>query len=427
MLRNHTTMLRHDLNGPQSKRVTVVPATGTVATASFSTDGIPARLGVDNFNYVQFLRIKVVMTFDQAAAAGVKLNADDLYRQISAVYLTSPDLGTVYPRKHMKGPLLGLVAQPIGNGYRFPFAMRPQIATADGDTTVTLVCYLPLGMFCFTKGHHLGVWAGHLAEGTLEVDIAASDALAAVAVGAVIKAPTYVEATAIYMPESEARIPLLALFRQYETPGNLTNHTIRNIGVGDGLNGVDRGCGLALLAYLSNKKGLGGADTIDKITAVEIPSRAQQRTLQPESYMEDFWQQMGGNATSGGSIASDVQNEGGRWPYEMGAAVDKPNHSSGLFMPFIAPGAEQELTKIQKWQGDYLINLEYSATPAAAGQWATLEVFRFLEDAKDRLQERMGLSTALYRRVKKFKNKQSEATFPDEKKMELLPDKIIAR
>jgi len=80
-------------------------------------------------------------------------------------------------------------------------------------------------------------------------------------------------------PQPEAVVHTPVHWREYLIPGGTTRFSLLDMGAPDGLKGIDlsKGAGLPFLAWLANPTGLGltGADTVDKISQVDINWRDQ--------------------------------------------------------------------------------------------------------------------------------------------------------
>jgi hypothetical protein len=404
--------------------VVTIDITSSSRKATFNFDRLPAKMG-NNWCYAQIIRLHIRTQVDQPAMGGTAINADQLYRILESITLKSDDLGQLYAEGDINGPQLGLIAQVIGGGYSM-YIQRAQIAAADGDTAITLTVDIPIAQHCFVEGHQTGIWNGHLRNGgQLEVNLAASTALAAVSTGAALEATTDVRAEVLYTAEPEVRVPAIWLWRQRQTPANETKHTIRNVCQGKGLAGPLGVGKLAFLAYMSDQNGLGGADGIDNIQRVYPVDRGQSSHslstphFGTASYLYEFIRQ-----TRKHLIFPD--SAGNVYPFAMGTSVNGvPNVATALYLPLVWPHAEgQKVSKLQEISGDYAVEFDYAATPSAAGIWLSLEQCYLSEAQKDFLMgERMGLPPSAFRRHPKVKTLMGDA---DVAKLRGVPEKVRA-
>jgi hypothetical protein len=410
--------------------VTVDPTTG--GAASFRLDNIPIKVG-RYWCYVEKIRIWLETVFDQAASGGAVVPPDQFYRLFSNFRLQSDDLGILYGPGDITGPQMGLIAQVVGGGYKFPFILREDLGAADGDTSLIVPLEIPIAHGCFYKGHQTGVWAGWFrAGGILDVNLAVSTALAGVSTGAALKAPTKVRAEVVYTVEPEARLPELWHWRVHQTPGADTKHVIPNVGQGAGIKGSQGGGKIAFLAYLSNLAGLGGAGAISNIQRVYPRDRDQQT----HDHGTPFW----GTASYLQDFVTDtkVKNifppaQGQAYPYQLGTKINgAPNAATALFLPYIWPDpAGQEVSKLQEWTNNYYIEHNYAATPAGQAQWLILANSYLDPSHEAYLQSRMGLppgAFVAYPKVRGLHSAGDPAGQAEQaKKLRGIPRKLRAR
>lgn len=418
-----------------SDTITIDPtSTGSSLEAGFRFDNIDARLQ-DGWLYGLFVRFWIRFTVDQPASGGSIIRPDQLYRVIKGTSLKSDDIGQLYQPGDMNGPQLGLVAQIVSNNYRLPYLPRADIPAADGDTAVTLPVVIPLAHMCFHKGHQTGIWNGFL-KNNGEVKLLFNDqtALAAVSTGAVTKATFDVRAELIYSAEKEARPPVFWHWRTRTTPPNETKHTIRNVCQGQGITGATGEGKIAFLAYLSDQNGLGGADGVDNIQRVFLRDRGQPTfNLGSPFYgvassLASFIEQ-----TRVNNIFAAVQS--GAYPLALGTAVDgAPNVASAYYWPAFWPHVGgQQVSKCQRWSGDYNVEFDYAVTPTGSAVWMSLEEAFISQQQEDYLTgERMKLPPDKYVSYPKVDRQLHDAGGPQGQKNQAdklagLPKKLRSR
>lgn len=369
------------LKGTGGDTVTI-DITSSDRRATFRFDNVEALTG-RAFNHIQAIWVAINTQVDQPAMGGSIIRPDQLYRIVDSLTLQSDDLGTVYSEKDLNGPALGAIAQVVSNGYRFPRALRSNIAAADGDTAFTVWLRIPVAHHCFMKGHQTGQWAGLFRNnGVLEINLAASTSLAAVSTGAALEATTNVRAWVEMAVRPEVSFSPFWVWRLRESAANETQHVIRNLCHGKGLKDVERFGKVAFLAYLTDQNGLGGADGVDNIRRIASTDRAQPSFNLGASFY--------GPAAFLAALEADLGNlnpyppaQGQAWPYALGTAVDDnpAAASTALMMPLFWPSPRgQEISKLQEFSGDYSVDFEYAATPSSAGKWLTLEC-SYLDEA----------------------------------------------
>jgi hypothetical protein len=411
--------------------VVTIDPTSSSLTASFRFENCDAKVG-RAWCYAEKIRLLIRSQVDQPAAGGSIIQPDQLYRILSNIKLTCDDLGTLYSPGDLSGPALGLIANVISNGYRFPYHLRDSIAAADGDTAFQLVVDVPIAHRCFWKGHQTGIWVGHLKRGgQLDVTLSSSTALAAVSTGAATEATTDIRAELVYTVEPEARPPVIWLWRTRNTPAGETKHTIRNICQGAGVTGASGVGKIAFLAYLSDINGLGGADGVDNIQRIYPRDRGQVNHNQGSPYY--------GPASLLYSFVEETRQRnlfpvgtGQGYPFNLGTQVQtQPNVATALFLPYFWPDPEgQQVSKLQEWSGDYYIEQDYTATPSAQALWLTLEQSYLTSTQEEFLMgERMGLPAAqgfrAYPKVRQLNDAGDLAgQLEQQKKLRGLPKKI---
>ena len=386
--------------------VVTIDITSTNLTATFKLENIEAKIGRE-WCYAEKIRLYIRSQVDQPAMGGTAINADQLYRILSSIKLSCDDLGPLYGTGDINGAALGLIAQVVSNGYKWPHHLRDQIAAADGDTAFTLVVDIPLMHKCFTRAHQTGIWNGFLrSNGQLEVTLNSSTALAAVSTGAALEATTDIRAELVYVAMPQALLPQIWLWRTRDTPASEAKHTIKNLCQGAGIKGAQGIGKVAFLAYLSDQNGLGGPDGIDNIQRIYPRDRGQGSHnlatpfFGPASFLLSFIEDTRNKALYGTAT-------GLTYPLALGTQVQQqPNVATALFLPYFWPDPDgQEVSKLQEWSGDYYIEHDYGTTPAAVGKWLSLEL-SYLTDQQEEylMRERMGLPPEVFKAFPKIKS-----------------------
>ena len=386
------------LKGTAGDTITVDPA-ASQPVATFKFENIEPKQG-SGWCYAEKIRLYISIDVNQAGGAGVVIPPDQLYRCLASVKLTGSDFGQLYGPGDINGPALGLIAQVVSNRYALPFPLRDNIAAANGDTVATIPIDIPLAHRCFFKGHQTGIWNGFLRrDALLDVTLAAGTVLAAFSPGASFKTPCTVRAELVYTVEPEARPPVFWHWRTRSTPASETKHVIKNLCQGNGITGVTGKGKIAFLAWLSNLAGLGGATSVDQITRVYPRDRGQGSHnlgtpfFGPSSFLYDFVEETRPMGIFG-------TGQGFAYPYQFGTQVNgSPNAATALFLPYFWPEVQgQQASKLQEWSGDYYIEHDYAAVPAALGQWLSLEQSYLTQQQEEFLMgERMGLPSSVFK------------------------------
>ncbi|MFL5310770.1 MAG: hypothetical protein ACJ79H_10000 [Myxococcales bacterium] len=387
----------HQLKSTGSEVVAIDP-TGSNRKATFRFDNIETRLG-QQWCYAQAIRLYIRQDFVQAGGAGSVVKWQDLFRMIQSFKLACDDLGTLYAEGELNGPQLGLVAQIISNRYRLCQPVLTDVAAANGTTSLDLVVEIPLGHPCFHKGHQLGHWSGfYKNNGQLEVTLSASTWPALVSTGASASAANCdIRAELVYTVEPEARIPSLWLWRVRPTNANEKKHTIKDLCQGSGIKGASGKGKVAFLAYLTDVNGLGGADGVDNITRVYPRDRGQPSHdlgtpfFGTSGFLHSFIKE------TNGDIGAPLWGQAAAYPLGQTASTANPFNArafaTSYYLPYFWPDVDGQLiSKLQEVGGDYYIEHDYTAVPAAQAQWITLEQ-SYLERGQEEflMGARMGL------------------------------------
>lgn len=363
-MRNHTTPKIYELVASGgAKNPSATPGTSQ-QSITFNLNNLPT--GKDNkfWYYVTALNLKVVTTFDQAAMGGTAVNPDKLWKALASAQVQCPLLGTLYSHQNTRGSVLGGIIQKFGFGYN-QLQERAQIASADGDTTVTLYYRIPFAYEFLRKPHETSPWTGFLEGGTFEVKLDISTVFDGDSTGAVIKTPTNFKAWLELIPSPEAVLHTPCHWREHILPGSSTRFVIQDVGSPDGLQGVDqsRGVGLSTLLMLTDATGMGlsGSDGSDNVTGYDIPWRDQQRIDTPDAPFMAFF------AHAGNIRQNRAVVDAAGWPYtDAATAQGDLNDAQSLFFPFVVPGRDFETSKLQTVAGAKEINMAFTSTPSGS-------------------------------------------------------------
>jgi hypothetical protein len=373
-MRNHTTPKIHELTSTAGKNPSLTPGT-TAQSATFLLNNIPTGKDGKFWYYAMALVIKLVVTFDQAAMGGSAVNADKLWKVVQSIQVQCPLLGQLFLHANTRGAILGNIIQYFGFGYN-ALPVRPQVAAADGDTTLTLYYRVPFAYEFLRKPHETAPWGGFLEGGTVEVKIDTTTVYDGDSTGAVIKTPTNLRAWLELIPSPEAVIHTPIHWREHITPGSSTKHVIQDMGSSDGLQGIDqsKGVGIAALLNLGNSTGLGlsGSGSLANILSFDIPWRDQDRVDVPEALMIALYAMMGNNRKQ--KPAAPVTTDGAGFPQDIAQANATGNNdpvfnADGMFFPLIAAGRDLETSKLQTVAGAKELNFTYSSTPSSSNRF----------------------------------------------------------
>lgn len=394
-MRTLTTPKIHELTATGGgKNPTVTPGASQQST-TFALNSIPAGKQQKFWYYATAMIVKVVTTFNQSGGTGVVVNPDKLWKTVASIALQCPILGELFAHRNTRGSVLGNIIQVMGTEYKqFPF--NAQVAAANGNTTVTLFYRLPLGTDFLKKGHETAPWAGLLEGGTCEVKVDVNSVFSTDSTGSTITTPTNLRCWLELQPQPEAVVHTPVHWREYLIPGGTTKFSLLDMGAADGLKGVDlsKGAGLAMLVWLANPTGLGlaGADTVEKITQVDINWRDQDRIEAPESFFASLYAMKTRSSYGNGANIGAVPATDNDWPFALSGTNDPTFMGNGgagtaMFYPLIMPGHSLETSKMQTVKGARDINFAFTATPAPQSRFLSCEFPVFDASFADQIKD----------------------------------------
>lgn len=391
-MRDRSTSLFKELTSAGTEAVSIVPGS-SAATASFNFSGVDPVVE-DMPNYLAGVWIHLQQTLD-ADAAGNAVDFDKLYKGLQSARLFSPWLGEVFPHKHTRGVVLGHLIQVIAGGYAYPQPARAQIAAStDQDVTLDLYYQLPMTYDGLKKPNETAQWVGLFDQGTAEAVVDTTAVYDGDYAGAVTKAPCTVRCWAEYFPDPDKFLGVPVQWREREVAGGGTQPILKSVGGETSLTGVERGCGLMVLAWLGNPTGigLGGPDTVEKITAVEMPWRSQRLLKNTDPLFISLRQQMHKRVGPVAGTGTTIVHDGSGWPNTMASTPNnRPNaNSQAMFLPLVFPGRDFETSKAQRVYGDLTVNFTASTTISSAHRFVSCELMEFTEERAITLLSLMG-------------------------------------
>lgn len=395
-MRHFTTGGFHELTTDGgSKTISITPGAAPVS-GKFLIGGIDPRTD-GRRNYVIKITPHLNIVFDPDAA-GSAVSWDKLYKGVSSIEIFSPVMGTIYPHKHTRGAVAGHLIQVLGLGYAYPQGSRTQIpASTDTDVTLDLFYAMPIAHECFADPMESAQFVGFFDGGSVEVTVAASTVYDGDYAGAVTKTGT-LRCVVETQPSPRNFIGVPFQWREREIAGGGTSPALQNVGGETSLNGVQQGCGLAVLAWLTNATGIGlnGPDGIDNITALGLPWRGQKQVSNLDGFMQSLRNQterrVGPVAGTGTTIIAD----GAGWPSTMDSTTQVDNrpsaNSQAMFFPVVMPGRAVATAKLQRILGN--ISLDMLVTDAITNPHrpVTLELMEWHPDTVVAMAQSGGFS-----------------------------------
>lgn len=395
-MRDNVTPRFKDLTASGSNTISVTPGTAAVP-AKFETSGIRPREANGFWNYLTRFWQNTTLTFDPDAA-GNAVHWDKLYKGVQSVELVSKDLGVIYSHQNTRGAVLGHLIQVVGLGYQYPQPARTQIpASTDSDVTIDLTYCIPLSHDVLAKPIETAQWVGFFDNGTLEIIMAASSVYDGDYAGAVYKAPTTLRAVAEYVQSPDQALGVPFQWQDREITGGGDSPILRQVGVKTGWEGTSPGCGLMVLAWLSNATGigLGGPDGVDNITNIEIPWLGQENLKNLDGFYYHLRKVTGKFGPRSG-IGTTIVPDGAGWPTTMAVTTEVDNRPSAnaqqMFLPILMPGHQMETSKAPRVLGDLTVSFNHTAAVSASHRFVTWELMEFSEQQVAALAMKAGFS-----------------------------------
>jgi len=336
------------VNGGGAKTSTLTPSSSNTQKVQFQLPP-DAKLNPHN-DWACFdgFRVKVTTTFDQAASGGSNVNADQLACILKSVRYQNNDVfGVMMDDQVYTGPRAKNIIERVSNGYEAYGWDRAQIASTDGDSTVTFYLKLSFGTANVDIGpeafYH---WLGWHKNGLLDVTLDVSTAIAQFSTGAVIKSNTVISAEVLPVALRNPPLPLLAAWKQYTSPvvSGANQIVLRNFGDPQSLKNASKQVRVATIVELMNVLGLGGVSTADTITSFWSDQLNQPKCENLDFLMMEFRDLIGGH------VGSANLHDGAGFPQTMAAT---PNGSIdvatlvGYFWRYSTQ--RQQIANLMRW------------------------------------------------------------------------------
>lgn len=378
-MRNHTTPKIHDLSGPQGKEVTFSP-TSSPGNVKYLLNALPVGKQGKFWYYTSAIWIRVTATLAVASTGGESdpdfVTHGMLWKIIQSIQVQCPILGTIFTAANTPGGVLGNLTQYIAMGYNSLPMSAPFASDAGATVTRTMYFRIPFTHEFLRKPHETAPWTGLLEGGNVQIQTAPNTILQDVSTGTLVSSLSLVSWVEMF-PSPEPVIHTPFNWRLHTTPGGTTRHTITDMASPDGLQGIDqsKGAGLACLFDLSDTQGygLGGSGNNDNIVGIDAPFRDQDRTDYPDATIAALMVQMGNNRKPGASpSAAILPVDGWGFPQADSELVESDGSlmsAYSLAYPVVAPGRDQETSKLQTVAGAKEMNLQYTSIPQGQSVW----------------------------------------------------------
>lgn len=401
-MRNHINGVFVELRSNNAETISITPGTAS-QLGTFDIKGVPPVTD-DMLNYAQVFWWHLLTTFDPDAG-GNAVNWDKLYKGMASFRLFSPLLGQKFPTAQTRGAVLGHIIQVVGLGYNYPQPARTQIpANTDTDVTLDLFYAAPLAYECLADPQECTDWIGFYDGGVFEGTVDVSSVYDGDYAGAVIKAPTTLRSYVELEPSHDRWIGCPTQWRERQITGGGPLPTLTGVGEETDLIGVQAGCGLAALLWLTDATGIGlsGPDGVDNFTAMEVPWRGQPnlRNLDPLylNLRKTQNHRVAPVAGTGGAMTAD----GAGWPTTMAVTTGVDNRPAAdaqkLFLPIIYPGSEMYTSKVAKVNGNLPVSFNVTAAISGTHRFVSWELLQYTDEHLAKLAVAMGVDESLFQR-----------------------------
>ncbi|HKQ96976.1 MAG TPA: hypothetical protein VJV75_03795 [Candidatus Polarisedimenticolia bacterium] len=384
MARRNGTSMAMDLVIPGgAPSVTLVPSASVPQTTTFGLGATKQVVAGDNWPSARGICVEAVTIFDQASSGGSAVDDDQLAVIYDSFALDIPELGRVWDPQVWTGPRAKHVIEFISNNYRYNAFARAQIASTDGDTTLTLYNYLPFCHNAFVTPEIFALWTGWLKDMTLTIQVGLSTAIAAFSTGAAIKTSFVIKSTLDCVVLPQLVRPIISQWNRYTSvaaSGN-TSHLMQNVGQPFSLEGAAPGSRIAGVYELMNVLGLGGASTGNLFTSFTCDELGQSRTVNPWRFVQAYREMIGHAGAVG---ATGVTDKGGN-PYTMAAAAAGSFLTSDLmYIPWRTPanGVSRPEQQLRWGGGNITLVRDFTVVPSSGTHTVLTNELRELTPAK---------------------------------------------
>lgn len=393
-MRDESSPIFKELFANGNETVSVTPSAAS-STATFGITGVPA-VTAGMKNYAQHFHLGATITLDPDAG-GNAVRQDQLFKALSSLRLSSPLLGDYYNHQHSRGSVLGLIVNPVSNGYWMNGPARIEVpANTDTDVTLELFWSANLANECFKKPKETAQWVGFFDGGQFEAIIGAESVYGGDYAGAVIKAPTTLRAAVEYIPSPDESIGVPIQWRERQITGGGNQPILKAIGGDTSLSNTAGGAGIFWMCWLSDAAGVGldGPDGVDNIVSVELPWKGQLALRNTDFHWLAFRRAVGKRVGPVAGMGTTIVHDNGGWPSTIAAVHNgRPSaNAQALFFPMIWPGKDFETSKAQRLTGDLPINFSFTTPVSGTHRFVTGELLEWQMDQVLRLRDAMGLT-----------------------------------
>jgi hypothetical protein len=364
-LKNHTGLRPFVLSGDQGEE----PAFVHGRTFKFFTKDLPTSMGRLATYLIGFLvTVEGDYTKEDNESSPEYLDWYDVAAAMfESVELKNSLLGKPISHNYFKGELFRLFGF-VGNGMKSPVPHPPPLFNSSVAQTAVPSWFIPASALLGMKGHHTSQLACLYDGATFEVKTQAAGVYPGLTI-----ANGKLRVTAILNAEPEIRLGPGTQFVRYASTiaASGTKHQIEALGNTSSFQGHEPGAGIAMLAWLSNRRKLGGSFTnAYNLEYVNAPFRGLDQLIHLEGLYADWL-----GACEFGSphinwhsaCANGVPGDGGPWQETGGLyAPWYYGKTYGLrdaeFVPLISPKRYMETSKMQSVEGSVDVHAKSTAS-----------------------------------------------------------------
>jgi hypothetical protein len=342
-----------------------------------------ARVGASGskaglYNMVRSILLQLELTVVRSSGGTASISADQFYRAISSIGLTTPMFGTLLDPAILDGMVAKHILEYFGTGYERPGVNRQPIPGVDGTYTRTAELLIPFAQGWNPWPDHFDIWLGWLDNSILEIFV--SGAAQPFGLSGVTITSVRISAAIETVPWPEIIIPPFVTLRRYEQAAGAGSNgpKLQNVGDSGALQGCDDGARLAAMLFSHQVGGFTGSGTADQITGITMPWRDQAQSLLPSLFFERFLRQAKYFQT-GVSLVNPVVTDivDNTEPYTMptNPGTGNLNDPSARYTPLVWQSKGSKISQFQKVKGNYpLDGMTFGATQSGTFRVYDLEL-----------------------------------------------------
>ena len=276
-------------------------------------------------------KIELTATVNNPSTGTAPIYDDDQPSLLGSLQITNPLVGTILDATSGTGPFVKLM-EFFGLGFNRSDAPVATVLVPETDSataTYTRTFTVPRAQRFMNKPSKSAPWLALYHNTDLRISLAKSAvALASVSTGATVSGNSTLKVSTVFAANHDWEAPMIARYWRETPVGGSNAVTLRRFGEADPAGTAPTDL-LFLIAQLSSLKGLGGNQTLDAITQINVPKLNLAR-------VENILQFVGAklDAQYGGGHTTHTLDGN----YQMGAVANGDNRADLLWLPLKQPG-----------------------------------------------------------------------------------------